>query len=207
MFLKKIFYNFSPRPLENSPIFILNTRIVLLRVVRKIRVIEAGIVLNGVDIVHLENEEYKINKNSDLRAALLHSIIIILEDLGEQDFYHFLMKKTLLLVFKRKFKESDLIFYVILKPSAYDQATFHESALKMIEEFKFRFSNIYNKFCELFDEHLHPDISIYWKILPHLANLLMVRFNNGFDSELQIFKHQSDKCEEIPASISNPPIF
>ncbi len=193
--------------MEFSPIFILNTRVVLLRVVRKIRVIEVGIVLNGVDIVHLENEEYKIDKNSDLRAALLHSILIILEEIGEQKFHHFLMKNTLLLDCKLKFKESDLIFYVILKPSTYDHAVFHQSALKMIEEFKPRFSNLYNKFCELFDEHLQPDISKYWKILPHLANLLMVHFDSGFDSELEIHTHQSDKYEESLASISNPAIF
>ncbi len=173
--------------------------------VGKIRVIEAGIVLNGIDIVHLENEEYKINKNSDLRAALLHSILLILEEIGEQQIYHFRMKTSLLLAFTRKFKESDLIFYVILKPTIFDQASFQEMTEDMIGEFKFRFSNLYNKFCELFDDQLRPDISTYWKILPHLANLLMIRMQNDYHNELEsTHEYHEIEAPRIPLSTTSP---
>ena len=158
---------------------------------------ETGIILNGVDIVHLENEDYAENRNSDLRAALFHSIVLFLEEFSSQEFLYFSMKRTLVLAYKRNFNESDIIFYVILKPSLYETNRWRDLIPEILFEFKLRFSNLYNKFCELFDENLQPDISKYWKILPHLSNLLLIKEAHNSD-----MISETEKYPTSPAILS-----
>jgi hypothetical protein len=146
-----------------------------------LNILEVGVIGNGIELLRVSSLSDEDTLKTDLRAALLHSILLYTQAYSGMDITHFSMKNTLVFISQNPIQDGDLLFYVVFKTGRTGlRELLTDKNAGIVADLKPKFSNLKNKYLQLLGGSFPPDLNSYIILRPIILNIFKLNKDKRF---------------------------